>query len=291
MQNRSLAFLPLVLVALAACTSGVSPSSPEPTAPGSPAVGEIDHPTGPTDVVLRLEEGGGFVPIEFLTTQAPTFTLYGDRMVIFRDRDVAFPGPRPDGTSVYPPFSTGRLDEQAVQELLDFAIVEGGLGLARNGRYDNPNVADAGTAIFDIDAGGHRKRVEVYALGLDVPGGQDAAARAAFQALADRLRHFGRGVAEQPPDYVPERYRGVLFESEGPVGAARPWPWSDIALDDFAADPDGLGLPRRVMSPDEIALLGVAEPYGGLSGINLTSPDGARTYMFSARPLFPDESS
>ena len=64
-----------------------SPSAsltPEPTV--VPTSGHIDHPAGATDIVLRYEQGGGFVPIGFLFTQAPTFTLYGDGTVIFQAR-------------------------------------------------------------------------------------------------------------------------------------------------------------------------------------------------------------
>ena len=39
----------------------------------------------------------------------------------------------------------------------------------RSPEYDNPMVADAGTAIFTIRAGGLDKTVNVYALGLDDP--------------------------------------------------------------------------------------------------------------------------
>jgi hypothetical protein len=291
MRRYSFIAVAITAVMLVAC-GGAGSASPSPSsASPSPAIQGIDHPTGSTDVVLRLEEGGGFVPIWFLTTQAPTFTLYGDGTVVFRDIDVSFPEPRPDGTTVHPAFSTGRLDEAAVQELLEFAIGPGGLGLARNGRYDHPNVADASTSYFDLEAGGHKKRVEVYALDLQDPGVPDATARAAFRTLADRLRHFGGGVSVPPADYVPERYRAVLFESEGPGAAARPWPWTTISDADFVADPDGLGLPRLAMTPEDIAVLGIDSPLGGVSGISVTSPDGTKTYLFSARPLFPDETS
>ena len=61
----------VVLIAvLAACSGSASNDSPPstllpsdaPSSPGdTPDFGEIEHPTGPTDVVLRFEEGGGFV--------------------------------------------------------------------------------------------------------------------------------------------------------------------------------------------------------------------------------------
>ena len=59
------------------------PSAPPSASPG--AVGAIEHATGATDVLLRLEEGGGFVAPSFLATQAPIFTLYGDGTIVFRN--------------------------------------------------------------------------------------------------------------------------------------------------------------------------------------------------------------
>ena len=84
----------------------------------APTSGHIDHPTGATDIVLRYEQGGGFVPIGFLFTQAPTFTLYGDGTVVFQARyEVPLtPGHAP------PPWRVGRLSEDGVQALLAFAL-------------------------------------------------------------------------------------------------------------------------------------------------------------------------
>ena len=95
--------LPLVVVSLAllsaACAAGGSPPTGSAGPNVTPPPGAIDHPTGATDVVLRLEEGGGFVPIEFVATQAPIFTLYGDGRVIFQQATDVFVEPGPDGLS------------------------------------------------------------------------------------------------------------------------------------------------------------------------------------------------
>ena len=66
-----------------------STASPTPTVAPSPTFGadQIEHPTGATDLVLRAEQGGGFVPFGFMVTQAPVFTLYGDGTVIFQQVD------------------------------------------------------------------------------------------------------------------------------------------------------------------------------------------------------------
>jgi len=284
-------------LAAAACGGGASPSpstvpsgSPGPgsTPTVEPPTGEIDHPTGPTDVVLRLEEGGGFVPLGFLVTQAPTFTLYGDGTVVFRNQ---FAAPIPPGPVIRDvPFRAARLSEEQVQGLLMFALTDGGLGVAR-ASYENPMIADAGTSIFAVNAGGLEKVVSVYALGLDAPEVPDAAARSAFNRLAERLRDFDAGGSIETPIYDPERYRGVLYEAFGGA-AATPWPWPDIEPEDFVAldDPERpwTGFPSRAMTADEVAALELDDIEGGVQGLVLSLPDGT-IHSLALRPLLPDE--
>ena len=191
------ALVSALVVIAAACTSGgAGPSSGPPSnapsgapsgapSPSSGIFGEIDHATGATDVLLRYEEGGGFMMPAFIATQAPIFTLYGDGTIIFRNPMAETP---PAVGSVMPqnPFRTAKLSEEQIQEVLKFALGDGGLGVAR-ANYENMMIADAGTAIFTVDAGGIKKAVSVYALGLEMEGMPDALARAAFKNLAERL--------------------------------------------------------------------------------------------------------
>lgn len=245
------------------------------------------------DVVLRFEEGGGFVPIWFFATQAPTFTLYGDGTVVFQDTNPEPLPAGPDGVAPLRPWRTARLSEEQIQELLTFAIGPGGLGVARTGLYENPMVMDAGTATFEIHVEGLEKRVDVYALGLETEGVPDQLARRAFATLADQLRDFDRGGSIPSDVYVPLRYRGVLSDSGPVVGNARAWPWPTIKPADFVppSDPNVPSLPRRLMTPDEVAVLGYTEPTGGFSGLALQGPGDGALYTFSLRPLLPDEPS
>ena len=290
MPTRRLPLVALATLAIAACTGPTANPSgtPSPTTNPSPSptqVEGIEHPTGPTDVVLRFEEGGGFVPAEFNATNAPIFTLYGDGTVVFRDPAAQAPE-LDDGLFRLPPFKTAKLTEAKLQELLVFAVNEGGLGVARE-RYDNQMVADASTATFFISAAGKEKKVEVYALGMDVPGGADEAIRRAFLQLADELKTFDSEGEYNSVDYVPAAYRGVLFESGGAPVNVQDWPWTDIQPADFT-EPAGGGFPRRAFTPDEIAELGVENAEGGVQGINLEDAEG-KAYTFVIRPLLPDE--
>ena len=293
-QLRRLIALGLSLALLllsAGCATTATPgptSTPGPTT--TPTAGPtetplIDHPTDPTTVILRLEEGGGFVPISFLVTQAPSFSLFGDGTVIYRpveppDAGVAL-GP--------PPFLRARMDEAQVAALLAFALNEGGLGLAR-AHYENANVADAPSTIFTIRANGLDKTVDVYALGMEVPGGQDAGARAAFLGLAERLRDFAAevkaGRATDQGVYDPPAYRAVLTEQNGVPGEVRDWPWSDLAPEDFT--PRGQFSQRTaILTPAQAKALSDT-PAGGLYSVSVLGPDRA-PYVIALRPLLPDE--
>jgi hypothetical protein len=292
--------LSILAVLVAACTSGSATSvtssgpsggpatSPEPAV--SPADDAIEHPTGARDVVLRYEEGGGFIMPGFLAAQTPHFTLYGDGRIVFRN-PMLEPPPAEGSVSKMNPLRTAQLSEEQIQELLRFALADGGLAVARP-KYENNLVADASTAFFTIDAGGLQKKVSVYALGLDVEGGADAPARAAFGRLAERLSNFDNGGTIETDVYVPSAYRGILLESGGVVAPDQvAWPWPDVTAADFAvdADPNGLQFPHRLMTTEEIDALGVTGYEGGFQNLVLVAPDRSTTYTLSLRPLLPDE--
>jgi hypothetical protein len=292
--------LSVLAIMIAACSAagGASPApasvgsgaAPSDTPAASPAVGAIEHKTGATDIVLRYEEGGGFIMPAFTAAAVPHFTLYGDGTVIFRNPMLEAP---PAEGSVFKmnPLRTAMLSEAQIQELVMLALGEGGLGAARP-EYHNDMVADAGTAIFTIEAGGLKKTVSVYALGLDLEGMADGPARAAFKKFADRLTDFDQGGTIATDVYQPEAYRGVLFEAAGVEAPdVHAWPWPDIDPADFTPDADANGsqFPHRKLTVDEVELLGIDDYQGGLQNVILTGPDG-KSYTLSVRPLLPGES-
>jgi hypothetical protein len=159
----AMAFALATLIAACATGPGASPSptnppgpTPTPSPTPSPTFGEndISHPTGRTDIVLRMEQGGGFVPFGFLFTQSPSFTLYGDGTVIFKPIDTR--ASDPFGGQAMLPWLVGHMTEADIQALLNFALTTGRLANARE-NYDNPMVADAGSTIFNLPAGGVEK--------------------------------------------------------------------------------------------------------------------------------------
>ncbi len=298
-RRKAFLLLPVLAIVAVACSSAGGAASPPPSgapsgepssAPSSsPDVDAIEHPTGATDVVLRYEEGGGFMMASYAATMVPHFTLYGDGTIVFRDPTIEVP-PMEGSVGKANPLRTAKLTETQVQDVLRLALGEGGIAVARP-EYRNDMIADASTAIFTVQAGGLTKTVSVYALGLDMDGLADAPARAAFAKLAQSLTSIESGGAISATDYVPTAYRGLLFEGTGIVepGAVE-WPWADIAPADFApdADPNGLQFPHRTLMPAEVEALGVTGYQGGLQNVTLIGTDDT-TYTFSLRPLLPDE--
>ncbi len=241
--------------------------------------------------MLRYDQGGGFVMPAFQATQVPIFTLYGDGTVIFRN-PTAEPPPAVGNVQPFGRFKTAKLSEDQIQSLLEFALGEGGLGIARP-NYTNDMVADASTAIFAIDAGGLKKTVSVYALGMDSGNGADAPARAAFQKLAERLGNLDANGAFQTQVYAPERYRGILSEGFAGDPGAKPWPWKDLKPADFKlpADPNAFQLATAPLTEAQVKELGI-EPYeGGFQNVTLVGPNDGKLYSLGLRPLLPDETS
>ena len=240
-------------------------------------------------MILRYEEGGGFVMPAFTATSAPIFTLYGDGTIIFRNtsRD-----PLPAVGSVMPfhPFRTAKMNEEQVQALLEYALGQGGLGAARP-NYPNDSITDVSTAVFTLDAGGFAKTVSIYALGFETDQMPELLARRTFVRLRNRLLDIDAGGAIKTAVYAPDRYRAILLEGQPGAPDQQTWLWADVKPSDFVADgaPNAFQLPARVMTVADVQRLGI-EPYqGGFVGLPLAGPGDGKFYSLSLRPLLPDD--
>ena len=288
----------ILLVVTAACSPAAAPSptppgasggptpttnpSTGPTPTGTPATGGIAHPTGATDIVLRFEESGGFVPVEHNLTYAPSFTLYGDGTVVFRDP--YSPGTEgPNGIRLAEPFKVASLGEQGLQALLAEALGRGGLAAAQ-GPYDGGMLADIPTATFTIDADGTKKQVSVTGLSPDSHP-QNVGIVTQLAAFAERLRTFADDVNGEQP-FQPAGYRGVLLSADQPVGPVIPWPWPDLTPDDFDGGENDLFLSRE-LTPAQVQTLGIPGVVGGMTGVSV-SHEG-KVFTFALRPLLPEE--
>ncbi len=266
----------------------VDGAAPQPSSePTRMPIGRFDHATGPTDVVLRLDRFPYVAVGELggeLFQPGPEFTLYGDGTVIFRNK--LAPPPPAEGPIVRAnPFMIAHLDEEKIQSILRFAI-RGGLGEACElylPRFDTDAI---GSTVFTLRAVGLDKRVEIRGA-------------APFQALVDYLAAFGARDGLSTEIWVPTSYIGSLLNA-GPAieigvlpdpreAGIVPWPWPDIAPEDFVvpADP-GWEPPRRVLSPREAAVLGLSNNGGVVQRMYVRSPDGKAIYSFSLWPRLPD---
>lgn len=229
--------------------------------------------------------------MEMNASQAPGFTLYGDGVIVFQPTLTTFPAPDGNGVVRPAPWRTGSLDETQIQELLEFALTNGGLGTAR-ADYKSDHIADAPNTFFTIHAGGIDKTVVVNALAEEEQPGPDSLARKAFFALAKRLQDFDRGGTIPSDVYRADRFRGIVIEREAQPGlVTTAWPWPAVAPADFAKGPDdgsAPGFPHRTMTAAEIAGLKLSDIEGGVQGITLKAPDG-KLYTFILRPLLVDE--
>jgi hypothetical protein len=279
---------PPTAVPSSSAAASTSPSGPSASPTFAPDA--VVHPTGAAEVVLRYDVAGGFVPVEFSVGHLPQFTLYGDGRVIFPGAsDVS--GVPADGVATGGRLRTVMLTEPQVQDLLKFALLEGGLGVA-TGPYDATGVADAPTATFEIHADGNDKTVSAYALGIDATGA-DLPMRARLSRLADRLSAMESGGAAGAP-WEPVAYRAMLLDASGVTGVkVRAWPWNDVAQAAFRTDPAANGMPirKRVLTPAQAQAIGVTGFEGGiLSGFYVRLDDGTVATL-AVRPLLPDETS
>ncbi|HEX6140817.1 MAG TPA: hypothetical protein VF013_10240, partial [Candidatus Limnocylindria bacterium] len=155
---------------------------------GSGSGSGTDHPSG-DEVVLRVEHRGGFVPVEWLFSGTPAFTLVGDGRVIVPGAVAAmFPGP------ALPPLMARRLNDDGVEAVLQ--AVGATKQFARDAQWQGARnfVADAAETVFTVHADGQDVVVSIYGLGAFLPNEappqvsrEELAAHVALSALADRL--------------------------------------------------------------------------------------------------------
>ena len=121
----------------------------------------IAHPTGAEDVLLRIETGGGYAPVEYTFTRQPALLLTGDGRL--------FVPPAAPYSSRLIPMNVVQLDEAQVQELLGLADDAGLLAPAPDYTpdEDGPQVADAPTTTVSVTTTDGTWRHEAYALGFN----------------------------------------------------------------------------------------------------------------------------
>jgi hypothetical protein len=303
---RATAALAAILLTVAACAAGggarVTPTprgaqpsaSPGATdAPGPSAT--IAHLSGATDLVLRIDTGGGLVPPGFFLAHLPDISVYGGgRIVTQGPVDEVYPGP------ALPDLRVTRVSEAGIQRILAAAREAGLLG--PDATYPYPGIMDAPTTTFVVGADGATHTTSAYALGIgqDAVGitPEEAAARVRLVAFSgqfgDLQAWLGSDVVAAEAPYVFDAVRMLITPGEPTTTGTDntptvvDWPLAE-PLATSGTPLDGVGQPGMrcmLVTGDDLATV-----------LPLLEAANQRTYLRSAgatwamslRPLLPDE--
>ena len=295
MKLRTPAALLVLGILVTACADASTvPGNGDGGGTGGGTGGGIDHPTGADDLVLRVSDEGGFVPVEYLLSAMPSFSLFGDGSAVTLGAQIEiYPGP------ALPPLISTPLTEDGVQAVLQAAL---DAGLDQDREYidmGSTMVADATTTVFTLTVDGTTHVTKVYALGFagdERPPGmskEEFDARARLEALRATLQDLRgtlpEGSVGEEEAFTPtglrlfvSGYRGERDLKQTPVT----WPL-DTPLPEFGepASVEGYAC-AAVTGADLEAVLPLAE------AANQLTPwvsDGERSAILF-RPLLPDES-
>lgn len=246
----------------------------------------IQHPTGARDLVVRVEVGGGFLPVEASLVQIPGFSLFGNGQVVVTGPQIEiYPGP------ALPNLQGRLIDERGIQAILEAARDAGLEGPDR--QYDDPTIADAGTTTFTVVADGDRHVTTAYALSESDDPNSDRAKLYEFSRKLGDLESWlpeGSFGKEQPFEFDALR---VFVTSEFPEGgeelpqSEKEWPLS-APLSSFGEPVEGQEDLRCgvVAGPDLAELRPLAEDANQLTPWR----SGEDVYHLMFRPLLRDES-
>ena len=266
----------------------------------TPSDQPISHPEGDA-LVFRYGYSGGFVPMESIFSNLPSFSLMGDGRVLVQGPQVAiYPGP------ALPSIQVRTLSESGIQAVLAEIMATGQFETSAQWLGAQRNVADAPNTDFVLHAAGRDVAVTVYALGIweagpAAPGsnGAELAVHRALTALEERIASLDSWLpasAWADAEWLPYQgdamrllVRNVDGEAPDPDGLTpQPLDWPTDA------DPSTFGEPSHFGDASRCGVVTGAEAaawYGALSHANQLTrwTSGAHAYAVVARPLLPDE--
>jgi hypothetical protein len=267
---------------------------------GSAPSGPITHPAGDA-LVLRVETQGGFLPPGASFSQVPSLSLYGDgRVVVPGAVPAIYPGP------ALPPLLVSRLSESGMQAVLHEIVATGLFTASQSFNGGKAFVADAGTTLFTLHAGGRDVTISVYGLGtfdLSNPpapiANEELAAQRALTQLSQKLSTLdswlpaSAWIDRQSRVFAPEALRLLVRSADtdppdqsGIPNQLVPWP--------SATDPGTFGDPATqpagarcgvAVGADAAIWFGVLRQANQLTRFTA----GAHRYQVTPRPLLPDE--
>jgi hypothetical protein len=261
--------------------------------------GTVTHPTGKADVVLRVETGGGFVPVEYNLTQLPGLTIYGDGTVIMTGPMIEiYPQP------AMPNLQQATISQSDIDKILAAAKKA---GLFTNGvDYGQPSITDVGTTTITINADGQTYTSNIYALGMEeiLKGGtsygltvEQAEARTAVSQFTtetgDLDAFLGTTLAWTPFEFtslavfsVADDPANPRYDTQGVQPNRLDWPLGDLATTGEAVQPEGYR--KVVVTGDDLTQL---KPLLEQATQISLWKSADREYYLYFRPLLPDESA
>ena len=178
----SIALLALVL---AACRAGGGAGSGGDAGDGG---GGGEANTDGSQLVLRIENAGGFVPREYALSAVPELTILADGRVITMGPQIAiYPGP------ALPNLQQRRLTQAGVDEVVRAVLESGYFEQSADFQGAGNFIADAHTTYFTLVNEGSTVNVSVYGLGTVDPSHSDmlpadeVAVHEKLQSLRDRM--------------------------------------------------------------------------------------------------------
>jgi hypothetical protein len=209
-------------------TAGSTSTVPGSVAPGSGQA--IIYPTGADDVVVRVAQVGGFVPVGATFVQVPDVLITGDgRLFQPGAQTLQYPGP------LLPVISVGSITPTGIGRLLAVAEANGLLAEPVPEYAPNTRVADAPATIVEFQADGAHVTHQADALGFVQDGHGDPA-----------------------KELTPQRSNLLTF-----VNAARNLP-TTVGADQLGPDeiwqPAAYRIQARVADPTTITSDGSGEP-------------------------------
>jgi len=253
--------------------------------------GRIGHPTGPTQLVLRIKATGGFVSPTVMATRLPDISLFGDgTMVTTGPVPEIYPGP------ALPKLLARTLTEPGMQALLRAAAGAGLLGPDRS--YRTMTISDMPTTVFTLVAEGRRHVVSVYGLGIAASPLVSAPERKARRALLaferglfglSSLLPKGSFYKERPFEPTALSVFVRPYQAVADPNLSEPttrWPLAGSLAtfgrpaNDFSASRCGM-----VRGTDATSVLELAKHANQLTPWS----SGGREFALFFRPLLPDE--
>lgn len=269
MKRHIILFLAMALV-VSACGSDEVESESTTTSTTLP-------PANPDERILEVRFEGGFAPVEFLFSQTPRFTLFGDGRLVFEGPTAAiFPGP------LLPNLQVVDIGVDGLSDVLSAVTASGLPDVTEVINSDAANfVADApNTVITYTDENGDHI-YNVYALGITNEDQQLNSLQRIVDTL-DELSVNSPFVGDYPSDRM-QVIVGQAFGGGDVEATIEPWPLALAPGDvpDFVAD-----LKCVVIDGDDAA---AALPIFQAANQMTFFEEGGTEYRLTVRPLLIGE--